>query len=72
MKWIVGVFVLAKLVYALINRTWIVKLLGRHKGGYEYAFPYTVVIVAGAALTYWLFKAVPQAERLLQSILILK
>ena len=70
MGWPFGLLatVLAKLTYAMINRTVIVKLLGRHKGGYEYAFPYAVVICIGAALTYYLFKILPQLERFLLSI----
>lgn len=32
------------------------------------AFPYTVVIAIGAALTHWLFKTLPQAERMLLSV----
>ena len=70
MGWPFGLLatVLAKIVYAMINRTVIVKLLGRHKGGYEYAFPYAVVIVAGAALTYWLFKTFPAIEKQLLTI----
>lgn len=70
MGWPFGLLatVLAKLVYAMINRTVIVKLLGRHKGGYEYAFPYTVVICIGAALTYWFFKGFPGIEKQLLAI----
>lgn len=70
MGWPFGLLatVLAKLTYVFINRTWVVKLLGRHKGGYEYAFPYTVVIVVGAALTYYVFKIFPAIEKQLLTI----
>jgi hypothetical protein len=54
--------------HALIKNTIIIKLLGRHREGNEYAFPTTVVIVAGAALTYYFFKVLPQVENMLRAI----
>jgi hypothetical protein len=53
---------------AVINNTWLVKLLGRRRHGYEYDFPYAFVMVAGAAATYYLFRAVPQIEKLLKAV----
>jgi hypothetical protein len=52
----------------VINKTWLVKLIGRRRHGYEYDFPYVFVMVAGAVATYFLFRAVPQIEKLLKAV----
>jgi hypothetical protein len=59
---------ISKAFMAIINKTWLVKLIGRRRHGYEYDFPYVFVIVAGTVATYFLFRAVPQIERLLKAV----
>jgi hypothetical protein len=53
---------------AIINNTWLVKLLGRRRHGYEYDFPYVLVMVAGAVAAYYLFRAAPQIEKMFKTV----
>jgi hypothetical protein len=52
----------AKALQALINDTWVTKVLGRRRGEGVYAFPYMAVIVPGVILSYLLFKEFPGTE----------
>jgi hypothetical protein len=62
---------ISKVFMAIINNTWMVKLLGRRRHGYEYDFPYVFVMVAGAAATFYLFKGLSWMERALLAIIVL-
>ena len=60
--------IISKLIFALVGGTWLVKLFGRERGEGYYVFPYMVIIAAGVAATYYLFKKFPQAERMLRAV----
>lgn len=55
--------VASKALHALINDTWVVKLLGRKRGEGVYAFPYMAVIVPAVILSYCLFNEFPGTDR---------
>lgn len=59
----------SKALHALINDTWVVKLLGRRRGEGVYPFPYTAVIVPAVILSYCLFKEFPGTERAIRKVI---
>ena len=59
----------SKALHALINDTWVMKLLGRRRGEGVYAFPYMAVIVPAVILSYCLFKEFPGTERAIRKII---
>jgi len=71
MGWPFGLIATAasKALHALINDTWVVKLLGRRRGEGVYAFPYMAVIVPAAILSYCLFKEFPGTERAIRKVI---
>jgi hypothetical protein len=71
MGWPFGLIVTAasKGLHALINDTWVMKLLGRRRGEGVYAFPYMAVIVPAVILSYCLVKEFPGTERAIRKVL---
>ncbi len=70
MGWPFGVLtiLLGKFSFWLMGIMRITRLFSRDRGSGYYAFPYAVAILAGAVLTRYLFRHLPQVESFLYSL----
>ena len=59
---------LAKVSFWFLGITWIARLFSRKRGEGYYVFPYVVSVVAGAVLTNYFFRYLPEVESFLYSL----